>query len=381
MYQLTEKQIEFISNDLRSRGIYLESLHADLLDHICCIVEAELDENTTFESFYEKTIPRFFKTELSEIQNETIALLTYKNYYTMKKMMMFSGIFSVIMMILGLIWKIMHYPGAVVFLPVGVLSGSLVFIPLLFALKARELESKKDRFLLGCGALSATLYCLSIVFKVMHWPSPIFYFYTALGLMIFIFLPVYLFQGLKNPVTRVNTIAVSILIVLGCCLLFAMVRTPRAQHLYNLMSTHDLLRNEQILRTEQRQLNKIPVVTEDPAINLGRKIYQSCDDLKARILESEAGIRASELTLENATFLEDRAVSLGTNTRSSFAKLSQLITEYNQLAAGSISKIPITASFVDNDYIELNRILITWNQITQMQMIVLQNERELLAVK
>jgi hypothetical protein len=38
------------------------------------------------------TVKKFYKKELREIEEETISLLTYKNYYEMKKTMMVSGI-------------------------------------------------------------------------------------------------------------------------------------------------------------------------------------------------------------------------------------------------------------------------------------------------
>jgi hypothetical protein len=44
-------------------------------------------ENDFDEEVYRKVLPRFFKKELREIQEETDLLLTFKNYYAMKKVM------------------------------------------------------------------------------------------------------------------------------------------------------------------------------------------------------------------------------------------------------------------------------------------------------
>jgi len=93
MYTLSEQQIDFILNDIKSRGVVMEDLQLNLLDHICCIVENELNLDDDFDQFYQDIIPRFFKKELKEIEEETILLLTFKNYYTMKKIMLISGIF------------------------------------------------------------------------------------------------------------------------------------------------------------------------------------------------------------------------------------------------------------------------------------------------
>jgi len=85
MYCLSDKQIDYILNDIGARGVGMESLQHNLLDHVCCIIEQNLEENGDFERFYESTIRTFYKDALWEIEEETLTLLTFKNYYTMKK--------------------------------------------------------------------------------------------------------------------------------------------------------------------------------------------------------------------------------------------------------------------------------------------------------
>jgi len=87
MYSINDEQIDFILNDIRRRGVEMEDLQYNLLDHICCIVEQNLESGGNFEDFYNKTIPKFFKHELWEIEEETIFLLKYKNYYKMKRLL------------------------------------------------------------------------------------------------------------------------------------------------------------------------------------------------------------------------------------------------------------------------------------------------------
>jgi hypothetical protein len=54
MLSLTEEQITFIENDIKVRGITSPDLSIDLLDHICCLIENELDEYRNFETVYQK---------------------------------------------------------------------------------------------------------------------------------------------------------------------------------------------------------------------------------------------------------------------------------------------------------------------------------------
>lgn len=85
MYRVSEEQIEFILDDIKKRGIEMEDLQLNLLDHICCILEKDLNETDDFNEKYNKTIKQFFKTELSEIEEETKLLTRFKNYYQMKR--------------------------------------------------------------------------------------------------------------------------------------------------------------------------------------------------------------------------------------------------------------------------------------------------------
>ena len=112
MYELSKDQVDFILEDVRRNGIKTEELQLSLLDHICCVIENEMSPDKNFDDYYRSVLPRFFKKELKEIQEETDLLLTFKHYYAMKKVMLRSGMFSAIIFVLGSILKIMHLPGA-----------------------------------------------------------------------------------------------------------------------------------------------------------------------------------------------------------------------------------------------------------------------------
>ena len=78
MYKLKDQHIDFILNDISARGVTIEDLQYNLLDHICCIIENNLEENGDFENFYQRTVQSFFKKDLKEIEDETISLIIFK---------------------------------------------------------------------------------------------------------------------------------------------------------------------------------------------------------------------------------------------------------------------------------------------------------------
>lgn len=227
LYVLSEKQVDFILNDIRRNGIHTEELQLNLLDHICCVIENEMSPEKSFDEFYRSVLSRFFKKELKEIQEETDLLLTFKNYYTMKKVMLRSGMFSAAVFTIGAIFKIMHYPGASVMLVLAIVSVSFVFLPIFCLIKSKEVKEKKEKFIIGSGVIFGILFCLSTLFKIMHWPGAGLLWMVALCVLFFLFLPLYFFTGVRNPETKMNTILSSAMILIAGGLLFTLASLPK----------------------------------------------------------------------------------------------------------------------------------------------------------
>jgi hypothetical protein len=224
MYCITDEQIEYILNDIRRNGIDMEDLQLNLLDHICCIMEQELKENDDFERLYHETVKRFYTRDMREIEEETINLLTFKNYYAMKKVLIASGVFSVFAFIAGSAFKIMYWPGASMLLTLGIGSFSLLFLPLLFILKSREAKAASDKFVVAIGSAVGAMFTIAILFIVQHWPGANVLLMSSIGLAAFVLLPVYFFTGIRRPETKLNTILMSIILVGIIGLQFTMVR-------------------------------------------------------------------------------------------------------------------------------------------------------------
>jgi len=231
MHRITDSQIDFILEDLSARGLTMKSLQEDILDHVCCIIERELKEQDGFERLYSETIEGFYKKSLSEIQEETILLLTFKNYYTMKKVMIATGAATAFLLVAGSFLKLFQMPGAGILLTLGVISMSFLFLPLLLVLKLKEARAVRDKLILTTGVLIGILYCLSTIFKVQQWPGASVMFLSTLILLFFVFIPAYFFTGIRRPETRVNTIVSTIILVAATTMQFTMfsLKAFRAQ--------------------------------------------------------------------------------------------------------------------------------------------------------
>lgn len=300
MYQISDKQIDYIFNDISARGVEMESLQQNLVDHVCCIIEQNLETNGDFEDFYQKTIKTFYKDALWEIEEETLLLLTFKNYYTMKKIMIRSGAVSAITMTVGIFFKFMHWPGAAALIILGIFISSFVFIPLLFTLKAKEKQNAKDKLILGLATFSGILISLAVLFKVMHWPGANVMGITFVCVMVLLYIPLYFLSGIKNPDTKVNTIVTSVFLIMGCGLFLTLVNSrPYIQIDANHCS--EQAQQDSYVRTSEK-VNNLYVSLKDSSSSKVEGLVKNCDTLcdkieamKLQLLSNAEGIKVNKI--------------------------------------------------------------------------------------
>jgi hypothetical protein len=94
MYNVSDQQVNFILSDLTEHGIRIESLRHNLLDHICILIEQNLEPGGDFEEYYHKAIKAFYTNELQEIEEETLFLLTAKNRLVLSRNQFFLVLFT-----------------------------------------------------------------------------------------------------------------------------------------------------------------------------------------------------------------------------------------------------------------------------------------------
>lgn len=188
MHNVTDDEVDYILNDLEKKGIVTEDVRYNILDHVCCIIENEMSVEMNFYEFYKDTIAKFYKRELSEIEAETQVLLTFKNYYAMKRTLKISGITSIALVLIGAVLKTMHWPGAGIAIVLGLIFFSLVFIPLNIVLKFKDDKEKNNRLIMTIGMLTAATSTIGVLFKIMSWPYANVFKFTGLYVCIYSYL-------------------------------------------------------------------------------------------------------------------------------------------------------------------------------------------------
>ena len=78
MINLSDKQTEFILKDIRARGLSYSKLEGELLDHICCAVENELEKGVNFQHAYNKVLTLFGEEGILKVQEDTLAIVRTK---------------------------------------------------------------------------------------------------------------------------------------------------------------------------------------------------------------------------------------------------------------------------------------------------------------
>jgi hypothetical protein len=198
MVSLTDEQVDFIQKEIESHGISLPDLQANLIDHMCTIIENEMSENDDFRSFFYSILPRFFHDNLHEIEMETIQLIHQQKFKHMKKTLSYVLAFSTFLLVTGSLFKILHLAGAAVLivssLPLLIIGAVLTT---LISMKHQTIP-KTQKTLTTLITLIVFLFAFGGIFKVQHWPFANILMLLSVALLCLAYVPMYIVQQRKT---------------------------------------------------------------------------------------------------------------------------------------------------------------------------------------
>ncbi len=120
---------------------------------------------------------------------------------------------------LGLLFKIQHWPGASVMLILSLATFGLIFVPMLLKYKLSD-EVSENKLMNLSGGLGLALTTLGILFKLQHWPFAMILLLVGITMLVIGYLPLYL-RNEKNEQRLRNTFFV---VVLGGVLVLLQAR-------------------------------------------------------------------------------------------------------------------------------------------------------------
>jgi len=168
MPELSLHDIDRISNDIRKQEITVSHLLDELIDHVCCDVENEMQYGLNFHEAYLLVKERMGNRRLKEIQEETLYAVDTK-YRQMKKTMKFSGIAGTVLLAFAAMFKIMHLAGAGLLLSLGGITLAFVFVPSALVILWKETHSGKRLFLFISAFFAGMFFIMGAMFKIQHW--------------------------------------------------------------------------------------------------------------------------------------------------------------------------------------------------------------------
>ncbi len=170
MPELSPENIDQVIRDIRKQEITFSHLVDDLIDHVCCDVESEMEKGFNFSEAYRKVKLKMGERRLKEIQEETLYAIDTKYRY-MKNAMKISGVAGTVLFGFAVLFKIQHWPGAGIMMTLGALLLAFVFMPSALVVLWKETRSTGKLFLFISAFLAGMFFISGILFKVQHWPG------------------------------------------------------------------------------------------------------------------------------------------------------------------------------------------------------------------
>ncbi|MCF8257092.1 MAG: hypothetical protein K9J06_06045 [Flavobacteriales bacterium] len=297
--ELNETQMELVSAYIRQNGVAYDGLHDDLLDHICTGIENRMRQGDSFEDAFLHTVRLFGPGGLMQVQQDTFQLLTEINA-TMKKVTFTFGLTSTFLLLAGTIFKLMHWPGASIMIVLGAGLLVLAYLPLILHYKLKESPSNEYIMHIS-GWVGLSFSVLGVLFKVMHWPGAGAILLGGMAVLAFLYVPIYFYKQYHTSVNRPVTLSTSMVAMTCLILVFALARINPSLN-YELGSTmiDDELRasasaasTNQLLYADLGSNASAQVLKERTDA-----VYDYIDDLKATIVfETEDVTEAEARTL------------------------------------------------------------------------------------
>jgi len=230
MPELNLQNIDQISRDVSQQEIVFSHLLDDLIDHICCDVEDEMQRGLPFSEAYQRVKQKMGSSRrLKEIQEDTLYAVDTK-YRKMKNTMKMSGIVGTVLLGFATLFKVMHWPGAGIMVTIGAVSLAFIFMPTALGVLWKETHSSKRIFLFITSFIAAASFLMGVLFKIMHWPGAGFILTIGALSSVVLFIPTLLVSKLREAEKKVKrpvyVLGAAGLICLICGMLFKIQHWP-----------------------------------------------------------------------------------------------------------------------------------------------------------
>jgi hypothetical protein len=198
MPELNLHHIDQITHDVRMEEIGFSHLFHDLVDHICCDIEYEMQQGVPFDEAYKRVRAKIGFRGLKKIQEDTLYAVDNK-YRNMKNLMKISGVAGTVMLGFAAIFKISHWPMAGLLITFGAFVLSFLFLPSALVVLWKETKNQKKLILFISAFIAGVLFITGMLFKIQHWPGANIVILAGLLTGAILFVPSLLIQLFGDP--------------------------------------------------------------------------------------------------------------------------------------------------------------------------------------
>lgn len=323
MVLLSNREVDTIHDLLLTRGVSHDSLRMDLLDHLCCMVEERMDLGAPFEVALSESTDGFGPQGFEKTQEETLYLLTSK-LRTMKKITSIFGIVGSALTLMGILFKIMHWPMAGILLVLGIVLIAFLFMPLVLSVRLKESSTTMARFVNITGVSAALVFLVSVLFKIMHWPYANVLMTGSLFAVAFIFIPGYFIRSYRTAENKLMSVAYTLVMFTAVFLLYRMTANGSSKDMQNsIYVMHESTRSEiKHVNEEREEL----VIALAPSMSPEMKALNASTEALLSYIENMRVLSISvtqEVSKQEAATLNLKDASWGLNAH----KLKELMMD------------------------------------------------------
>lgn len=203
----------------------------------------------------------------------------------MKNKIYFLGALTSSVLIVGCMFKIMHWPGAGVILTVSILTLILLFFPIALRNSYKANGSRKGMLYLS-AFITLFFAFLAALFKTMHWPGASIILSVGLLLPIVLFLPVYLYFHFREKEESLNNFLYIIFFLVGLSGISAYLGLDISRHILvditRIYSVSDLSRYYEIKDEQVKSEYTGAEVRE--VIDKSATLLQEIDEMKKQLV-------------------------------------------------------------------------------------------------
>jgi drug/metabolite transporter (DMT)-like permease len=156
----------------------------------------------------------------------------WKETHNRKRLfLVISAFFAGILLIIGVLFKIQHWPLAGTILTLAAISGILFFIPALALSRLADQENKDKRLSYILGAVGSVLFFAGMLFKMQHWPLATLFIILGIIILGFLAFPMYTWLTWKEE-NHVSSVFIFLVIGFLLIVIPGAMLTLSMQHSY-----------------------------------------------------------------------------------------------------------------------------------------------------